>query len=885
MALSECIAGLIKDGLISKAKGSEAEVLYDRHFQRLKRSKGMMAAASEASDLTIAKLKGDAAAARRGKISTAMAQVRALEDMKTYAGGVMQDGLIDPRSATALAVWDDRARYMDLEAQHEAVRATYHATLDAGLKANRATMLGRVRDPALEEDILAAAYGEKVDSINAREIAENAQKVAELARQQFNEGGGHIGKIDDWHWVQDHSGEKFMAAGYDGWKAMVTGADERGVPILKLASMIDHETGLPFEPEGESFDRALRQMYQNVTTDGRATMGIGQPKGAALYNRHAEERFFVFSDSKTHLAYAAQFGKSGVWQGMMHHLDRMARDVAAIQRFGANPDATIRFVGDTLIQQAAERVGFKPYVKAKLLKNPIEFARQKLRPDPQDRAHSAAKELQASYDVFMGKHDLQIPRSRKVAAGFDAFRSWEGSAKLGGAFWSATTGDKATAAVTRSFNGLGHQGWLTDYLKLLAPTENSLEHRQMLIRHGALAADWAHSGAQAQRQMGEEFQGELSRRLAELTIRASGLSKHTDIERQLFVQHFNAGIADNVHLPFDKLNPKLAKGLDNYGIGAAEWDKLRATPLEPAHGTVWFNPMAIEDGALRDRYLRMVHTEKRFAVPEADLRTRTMLNSNFQRGTVFGEAMKSLFLFKGFGLILGNTHGRRALSMGGMAGLKQGAVGIGAPMLAYALRMSVFSMVAGAVAIQIHNLLRGNDPEPMDSAAFAGAAEAQGGGWGIFGDFLKQSDNRFGGGIATTIAGPGGQTVQNVLDLTWGNMSRANKGEKVNVGRDIVKIMRQEVPVASSLWYLRPAYDRLLIHEMDAMINPDHDAAEARAIQRADRAGAAYFAPPGSGMSSWRAPDWGNAIGQPSVPENVAAREAALAKADAPAAP
>lgn len=869
MSLSECIKGLIAEGAIPKAQGEAAERAYSRHFNRLKHDKALMAAATEASELTLRQLRGTAKAAKRARLSTIAAQLRGLEDMATYGGGRRtKDGLLDPRALKALGTWDDRARYMDLEAQGEAKRATYHASNAAMLAENRATVLGQVRNPALEDDILRAAYGEKIDDLNAAEMARSAQATAALARQEFNEAGGHIGERADWHWPQDHSGDRFTEAGFERWKADVTGTDERGVPILRAEAMLDDETGLPFEPE--AFDRVLRGMYQDVTTESRASIepgGAGQ--GKALYNRHAEERFFVFSDATTHRWYAEKYGKTGVVEGMMRHLDRMARDVAAMQRFGANPEATIAALGDTLKQQAAEAVGFAAF-KPKKWYDP-----RKLYPDAQDRAHAAAQELSETYQVYMGSHENMIPKWRTVAAGFEAFRSFQVAAKLGGAYLSAAPGDMATASVTRAFNGLPQAKMIPEYLRLIAPTDDSLAQRQALIRHGAIAADWAHSGAEAHRLMGEQFQGEVGKRAADLTLRLSALSKHTDISRQLYVRGTNAGMLEFRDMAFDALPRKFAAGIDRYGIGAKEWDVVRATATVEEHGTVWFDPLRIEDAAVRDSYLRMVHTEKRFAVPEVDLRTRTLLASNLRRGDFLGETLKTLFLFKGFGLTILNTHGRRAMGQGGMAGARFFA--------AYAVRMGILTTLAGAVALQVRNLLQGKDPEPMDNPAFVGRAMAQGGGWGIFGDFVKASENRFGGGVAATVAGPGAQSVQNWGDLTLGNAMKAIRGEDTDLAKDIVRVMRQEVPVASSLWYLRPAYDRLVVEEMDALANPDHEQEQAALMRRAEKAGKPFYAPPGSGVGVWRMPDFGNAVGVPSAPENVARQEAEALEAAAAA--
>ena len=69
----------------------------------------------------------------------------------------------------------------------------------------------------------------------------------------------------------------------------------------------------------------------------------------------------------------------------------------------------------------------------------------------------------------------------------------------------------------------------------------------------------------------------------------------------------------------------------------------------------------------------------------------------------------------------------------------------------------------------------------MDNKEFFAAAFAQGGGLGIFGDFIFSDQNRFGGGLVSTAFGPTGELIDKTVQLTVGNIQEAVKGEETNV--------------------------------------------------------------------------------------------------------
>lgn len=173
----------------------------------------------------------------------------------------------------------------------------------------------------------------------------------------------------------------------------------------------------------------------------------------------------------------------------------------------------------------------------------------------------------------------------------------------------------------------------------------------------------------------------------------------------------------------------------------------------------------------------------------------------------------------------------------------------------YAAGMMGSMTIMGALAMQLKEISKGRDPRSMDddkAAEFWGAAVLQGGGLGIFGDFLGASENRFGSGLASTLAGPGVQSVQNVLDLTVGNAMKAVRGDETQVGADLIKVLKQETP-GGSLWYARLALERVLIDTLQEQIDPEYRASFRRMRQRADERGQEFWWEPGE-LSPERAP-------------------------------
>jgi hypothetical protein len=171
-----------------------------------------------------------------------------------------------------------------------------------------------------------------------------------------------------------------------------------------------------------------------------------------------------------------------------------------------------------------------------------------------------------------------------------------------------------------------------------------------------------------------------------------------------------------------------------------------------------------------------------------------------------------------------------------------------------------------AIAIQTKEMLKGRDPVPMfdedgkPNAAFWGSAILSSGGLGILGDFLFANLNRHDRGLAETVAGTQVSFLNDVINLTVGNIVEVATGEETKAAKEGVEFLGRYTPGAST-WYLRLAMERLILDNMRRLADPK----ASRRFRRMQRSrmkdyGQEYWWKPGE-MAPERPPELGAAIG------------------------
>ncbi len=312
-------------------------------------------------------------------------------------------------------------------------------------------------------------------------------------------------------------------------------------------------------------------------------------------------------------------------------------------------------------------------------------------------------------------------------------------------------------------------------------------------------------------------------------------------------------LADSVSTPLAKLDARFQTTLRRYGIGEAEWAALGSLDARTADGQRFLTPdlaRELDDAAtlamlgkteapprelaaarrdLEAKLQTYIHDQIREAMTIAGARERSMLTGYIPAGTVAGEALRLLMQFKTYP----TTFIRRSLNREFRRdGVDWSGVG----------QLVASTTLLGMASLAIKDIAKGREPRWPDDlesgAKLLGAAAKQGGGLGIYGDFLLGEANRVGGSWASTILGP-------TFGGTLGDIERvfnaARRGEDPRaVG---FRAVLSNTPFAN-LFYARWAMDYTFLYAIQDSIDPGSVRRMQRRIERDNRQ--EFYLPPSS---------------------------------------
>jgi hypothetical protein len=822
MSLRDCINRAVAGGEMDRARAERILREYDSAFRQFQESMGYTQAQIEAARAVAGRAKAEAAEKRRVMQLQAEATQRQAQRLQRHTN---IRGQLDPGQYLQDLVSNTRgAGGSTLAGKYEAVRRGFRREMTDAVRAFRANLIGNRRKPELLKKAVREVFGENTGDPAARAIAQAWAGVAEKARLRFNSAGGHIGKRADWGLPQSHDTGKVRKATYDEWRAFI-------LPRLDLEVMgRDFNNGMAFTPE--TLEVLLKDAHQAIRTDGYSRRSPSAMYGAAMYNRRADHRFFKFKSADDWMAYSERFGSGrDAFRVMLGHLDNMAMDIAMMEELGPNPLHTFRYLGDAAQQLASRST------------------------DPADleRAQRKVKVADDMMDQFTGRSNM--PVSAGLARGSSALRQYLTSAHLGSAILSAVT-DFNTQRIAAGFVGMNKLG----FMRQLGRLATSRDMRAEANEAGLIFENAVDQGNAVARYEMEELHIEAAARMADFTIRASGLGWVTEVQRQSFGLEFMRQAVKWQAGGWADLPAKTRRMFQSYGIGEGDWRTIQAARVhETTNGLRILRAQEIEeagDAGLADRYMEAITSLTNFAVPTADVFGRAAILGRTRPGTISGEFLRFGLQFKSFPVTILVTQFGRIMSE-----VYQGRPGSA---LSYAAGLFIGNTILGALAIQMKETAKGRDPRDMTGGEFWAAAIAQGGGVGIFGDFFFSDVNRFGGGMAETLAGPGIGFMDDMLRFTVGNARELALGEETKAGREFVGLLRNYTP-GGSLWYLRLAYEREVLDQLQQVLDPDAAASFRRRVQSARDYGTNFFAPPGAsaiqGQGSLRAPDIDNAFG------------------------
>ena len=637
-------------------------------------------------------------------------------------------------------------------------------------------------------DVVREAMGYGTGNDAARAYGQAVREMFDKLRQMYDDAGGVMGKIEGYYPVH-HEAELVGRVSYEEWRDFL-------LPLLNRDMMTDLDTGLPFDDI--RLNEVMKQSYENIKTNGlvdiqeRAAEGLQTfGRGGEISMRRQQSRFFHFKDPESFLEYNAKFGRgdAGLFDSMLDHVQSMTRDIAIMQGLGPKPTAVMRNI--------------------------------ELELQGQGTLLPAMQTIRGMYDVLSGKtgYGGQLGPMYKFTMGWLNVKR---SAYLGSAPVSALS-DTFFVSLASKMNGVPAMKTMGQYLKLLNPLDSTDRDVARTLFYVASAAQGA--GLQGARFADDVGRGGITAWLAGATNRLSFLAAMTDAGRQAPMMIQGAMMARYAaqKTSWENLEPTIREAAGRFGITEKDWKIImRAEPTTHVdmEGTAWLMPenvIALGGTAATDagrKYGDWMTALGNTAVNEPKLLTRAITT-----GAVFGDARQgsllrlmaaNVFFAKSFPVTIVLNH-----LLPAMRSASQGRFG-------HLTAVAGGGLVLGAMVIQLRQLLTGKEPRDMDNGSFWMAAFLQGGGAGLFGDFLFADYNRFGQSIGGTLAGPVAGTAQSLLKA--GDLYGLAEGEwsAQSFASETFGVASREIP-GINLWYSRLVVERMILDQVEKMLDPKYD--------------------------------------------------------------
>ena len=633
---------------------------------------------------------------------------------------------------------------------------------------------------------------------DARKVAKIVRQYQEAARARSNRAGADIGQTYGFITTHHHSGHRMRKAGYEAWRDFI-------LPRL------DHERTF----DGAEPDKFLRGAYEQLIS-GVSRINRGAESDvkfkfvgpSSLAKRVSHHRVLHFKDATGWVDYNAAYGTGSLSETIISDLASAAHNTALMEVWGPNPRYTFDQVLDRLKKQH--------------------------RADPRKLARLNRRGLVKAFDQIEGVGLVpDDPRWSNFGA---AMRAFVITTKLGGATLSAIA-DLGFKAFSISQSG-GHNVlgvWRTN----LTSTLEGMASRDARRTAGLMGVGLdTHLGHIISRFTSEDpLPGNISR-LLRLYFKLNLLGPWTDASKRGAAAMWARELAFQSRNTWDSIDPGTRTLLTTYGFNANKWEVARkAIAKDPSGRSLLtadavldlpdeaFAPMSVRpamskaDAArFRDELATQLNNyfvdRSEEAVPTPGARERSIVTGGTRPGSPIGEAIRFVTLFSSFPITASIKGLGRATQADTIAEFIRLAFRNRADGLALA-HLIAATTVMGYLAMSAKNIARGQTPRDPSERRTWQAAFLQGGGAGLFGDFMFGEFNRFGRSFPQTAIGPVfGGPISDIATL-WATVMQGDQ----DVGATALRLALRNTPFLN-LFYVRSALDYLVLYQLQEMASP-----------------------------------------------------------------
>lgn len=659
----------------------------------------------------------------------------------------------------------------------------------------------------------------KAGSKEATEAGKIIGQAVEMGRKMQNQAGAWIGKLPGYVFRQDHDMMRIRYAAGDGLAQRA--ADRvRGKPYDWEANFeawkndflqwVDHDKTFDDPEDLKEVNAYLEYLFNSFSTGRheRANggddwlMGFKGPSNKA--KKVSSHRSIHFKGPEEAWAYHEKYGRGDLMEAVQHGLEKAGKNTALMRIWGTNPQAAF----DAELDQLTSLVAQSGDVRA----------------SDNLKGTAWAKALFAQTNGT-----ANIGGNPDVAAVTSFIRGWQTLASLGQITVSAITDIPLTAGTLR-YGGLGYFEAVGNQLNNLFGGYSPEFRAEMMEQLGVMMEGTL--GAFGARFTSEDGARGVMAATLQTFFKYGGIRWWTDNMKSGVALGASWKLGQLSGKAWDELPLQLRANFERYQIGAREWDLVRQAQHVEHKGRRFLTSDGVKNlpdeaiagylgkpeasAAELDRARDSIATNMSIyftdladeAVNQPGAYERAVTSWGLPSGTVPGEVARAFMQFKGFGISATRRHFWREVTRTGQID-KMGIV-----------YLMVGTTTMGYAAMQLKALANAKTPRalPTDIGQVADQALAsflQGGGAGIYGDFLFGDTNRYGSGFAETFGGPTLGTIANLYKLK----SQIQEGK--DVGATAIRTIKNALPFQNFLW-TKLATDYLIFYGLQEAMNPGY---------------------------------------------------------------
>jgi len=793
--------------------------------------------------------------AKQARINAVMQKRNRLLNAKAYADTMRFVKASDDPAEALSAIMVGSYKFMQggqnsVDARQQAIMTKYAGELVAALRKEKLDVL--FKSGELDEKIYEAMFDpdtfnvEQAGGPEAKRIAEIIQITQKRLMKRKNGLGAMIGELKNYVVRQTH--DPILLRDGARTDEQFKQARAKWVAYMMQDGVLDAKTfenkpptkdGKPYSQEdflGDMWDNLVSGNHQKVSAlrgdDGKVDSLESFTGPANLAKKLSQSRVIHFKSGKAAYEYSKTYSRQSLSESVINGVTHDAQAIGLMEVFGTNPEAMFnRIIND--LQKDSSMVGVD-----KVRRRQGRLNNQFREIDGSTRARGAGLPVAFGAD-FAG-----------IAAGW---RMLQNMAKLGMATISSFS-DIATKA--HFINTRTERGIFGSYAEAFSDIfrgYNSDEQKELayLLSVGVesfLGDVHARFGAN------DSGPGAIAK-AHQMFFRINGMNWWNNAQKVGLARMLSADLARYAGKSFDEIGDRTRFNLERYGITEADWNVMRSMDMKAVDGRDYITPSGIEtvaDSVIEAAALAKINATRKRPLKKAtatmiqkyrdDLSTkistyltdsadtdiptpgakeRAFMNQGTARGTISGEALRAIGQLKGFPItmVMKGMAGQYQVSKQLGGGTKSGIYGLA--------QMMVGTTMMGYLSLTLKDILKGKEPleafsiEEGLNAEVLTKAFVQGGGAGIYGDFLFGEYNKYGQTLTQNLLGPTFGSIDDIARIYGNVLEAARTGDTDALVKNATRFAVSNTP-GLNLFYTKTALDYLFIYGLMEKTNPGY---------------------------------------------------------------